>query len=73
MAAACTVEALMFGLRERGTTALTEPKVQMRLADLDDDHLIEVAGRLQRLKPEIAQAWSDEDIAVLFAAKEKLR
>jgi hypothetical protein len=73
MAAPTTIEALMSSLRERGTAALVEPKVQMRLAELDDEQMLEVAGRLQRLKPHIAAAWSDEDIALLFATKEKLR
>jgi hypothetical protein len=72
-AAASTVEALMFGLRERGVAALQEIVVQQRLADLGDDQLIEVAGRLQRLKPEIARAWSDDDIATLFRVGKGLR
>jgi cytochrome c553 len=71
--AASTVEALMFGLRERGAAALVEPKMQMRLADLSDDQMLEVAGRLQQLRSDIASAWSDEDIAALFRAKEKMR
>jgi hypothetical protein len=35
-AAASTVEALMFGLRERGVAALNDPKVQRRLAEISD-------------------------------------
>jgi hypothetical protein len=72
-AAASTIEALMFGLRERGTAALAESKVRLRLADLDDDQLIGVAGRLQRLRPEIARAWSDDEIATLFRTRAGLR
>jgi hypothetical protein len=67
-AAASTIEALAFCLRERGTGALIEPKVQARLAALDDDQVIAIAGRLQRLKPEIARAWKDDDVAALFRA-----
>jgi hypothetical protein len=67
-AAVSTVETLMLGLRERGTKALTEPPVQRRLSDLSEQHLHEVCGRLQRLKPEIARAWEPEEITVLLDA-----
>ena len=61
-AAVSTVEALMVGLRERGTNALTEPK------ELSEQQLHEVCSRLQRLKPEIARAWSPNEIILLVDA-----
>jgi hypothetical protein len=63
-----TVEALMLGLRERGTNALTEPKVTRRLSELSESQLHEIAGRLQRLKPEIARAWTADAIIILVDA-----
>ena len=71
-AAASTVEALMLDLRERGAAALAEPKVIERLAQLDDRQVTEVTGRLQRLKPEIAHAWSDDEIVALITVKSTL-
>jgi hypothetical protein len=68
-AATATIEALLFGLRERGTTTLKEPGLLARLAQLSNDQLIEVAERLQRLKPEIAQPWADDQISQLFGVK----
>jgi len=59
-AAAMTVEALMYSLRERGTKALTEPDTRRRISELSDEQALEVAVRLQRLKSEIARAWSVE-------------
>jgi hypothetical protein len=61
-----TVEALMLGLRERGTVALQESKVRNRLAQLSESQLVEVGDRLQRLKPEIARAWSADEIGTLI-------
>jgi hypothetical protein len=60
-----TVQALMFGLRERGTKALGEPKVRRRLSELSEQQLHEVCSRLQRLKPEIAGAWAPNEIVIL--------
>jgi hypothetical protein len=67
-AAASTVEALMLGLRERGTKALVGSKVVRRLSELSEEQLHEVCGRLQRLKPEIARAWEPDEITVLLDA-----
>jgi len=61
-AAAATVEALMYSLRQRGTAALKEAQTQRRLAALSEEQLREVAARLQRLKPHIAKAWSGDEI-----------
>jgi transposase len=64
-AASSTVEALMHSLRERGTAALEEPTTRRRLGELSKDQLAEVGDRLQRLKPEIARAWSANEIHTL--------
>jgi hypothetical protein len=64
-----TVEALMFSLRSRSTKALLEPAVQRRLSKLSDRQVIEVGNRLQRLKPEIARAWSSAEVEILFEAR----
>jgi hypothetical protein len=71
-AAMSTVEALMFGLRERGATALDETHSRQRLTQLDDDQALEIAGRLQRLKPEIAPAWSADEVEQLLELRETL-
>jgi hypothetical protein len=63
----------MLGLRERGTAALSERDVRRRLCALDDDQALEVAGRLQRLKPEIARAWAADEVAQLLDLRETLR
>jgi hypothetical protein len=68
-AAASTVEALMLGLRERGTKALTEPEVRRRLSELSDQQVIDVGNRLQRLKPEFANAWTAQEVQALFKAR----
>jgi hypothetical protein len=66
-----TVEALMYSLRERGTKALEEPATERRLSELGDDQVIEVGDRLQKLKPEIARAWSTEEVKFLLRARIK--
>lgn len=68
-AAASTIEALMFALR-RGVDALAEPDTVRRLAELSDEQLLEVGQRLRRLKPEIARAWSADEVAVLMQLRE---
>jgi hypothetical protein len=69
-AAAATVEALVCSLR-RDLDALAEPDAVRRLTELSDDQLLEVGERLRRLKPEIARAWSAEDVAVLMQLREQ--
>ena len=64
-AAQSTVEALMFSLRSRGIKALDEPDTRHRISQLSEEQLHEVGARLQRLKPEIARAWTAEDIEEL--------
>jgi hypothetical protein len=67
-AAASTVEALMFGLRERGTEVLQNASARRRIGELSEQQLHEVCGRLQKLKPRIAKAWSDDEIERLVEA-----
>jgi hypothetical protein len=71
-AAASTVEAMMYSLRERGMQALGEPDVLRRLAQIDDTQLHEVATRLQKLEPHIASAWSQEDVQVLLTVRSEI-
>jgi hypothetical protein len=72
-AAAMTVEALMYSLRERGTAALAERDTRRRISELSDEQALDVAGRLQRLKPEIARAWSAGEVERLLHLRETLR
>jgi hypothetical protein len=69
-AAASTIEALVYSL-PRGLDALAEPDAVRRLTELSDDQLLEVGERLRRFKPEIARAWSAEDVAVLMQLREQ--
>jgi hypothetical protein len=50
-AAAATIEALMFSLRERGAKALAELATQRRLADLSSAQVRQIIGRLMALRP----------------------
>jgi hypothetical protein len=70
-AAQSTVEALMFSLR-RGSDALADSNTLHRLAGVDERQLLAVMVRLQKFKPEIAAAWTPEQIAVLAAVRRKL-
>jgi hypothetical protein len=67
-----SVEALMFRLRSRGVSALEEPNTLRRLSQLSDAQLREVAVRLQKLKPEIAPAWTPEQVEALAIVRSKL-
>jgi hypothetical protein len=64
-----TVEALIYSLRERGVKALDEISTKRRLSELSDQQVIEVGDRLQKLKPEIARAWSPEEVKALLQAR----
>jgi hypothetical protein len=64
-----TVEVLMYSLRERGTKALEEADTKRRLSELSDQQVIGVGNRLQKLKPEIAHAWSAAEVRTLFKAR----
>jgi hypothetical protein len=72
-AADSTVEVAMFSLRGRGVAALEEPDIRRRISELDDDQALEIAARLQRLKPEIARAWSAVEVETLLQLREMLR
>jgi hypothetical protein len=67
-AAAGTIDALLYSLRQRGTAALSEPDTQRRIGELSEEQIHDVGSRLQRLKPEIAKAWTAEDIGRLVEA-----
>jgi hypothetical protein len=67
------IEALMLGLRSRGVNALNEAAVRQRLLALNDQQLNDVCRRLQRLKPEIAKPWGDEETQTLLTIQEGLR
>jgi len=59
----------MSSLRERGTKALEESSAKRRLSELNDQQVIEVGNRLQRLRPEIARAWNAPEVEILFQAR----
>lgn len=67
-AAASTVEALMYSLREHGTAALDEPPTKRRIRQLSEQQLHEVAQRLERLKPKIAKPWTADEVVRLVEA-----
>src|SRR5262249_52494139 len=69
-AAASTIEALMFALRERGTAALAEGSVRQRLAQLNEEQVVKVGDRLQALLPRVAKAWSADEVRQLLEAWE---
>jgi hypothetical protein len=59
-----TIEALMFSLR-RGVEELTKPDTLRRPSGLSQEQMLEVCGRLQNFKPNIATAWSPEEVDAL--------
>ena len=65
-AAASTVEALLFSLRQRRTKALDEPSTKHRISQLSEEQLHEVATRLQAVN--ITTPWSAEEVEQLAAA-----
>jgi transposase len=58
-----TVEALMYSLREHGSTALTEPATQRRVGELSEEQLHEIGGRLQHIA-----MWTADEIEQLVVA-----
>jgi hypothetical protein len=72
-AAASTVEALMLGLRDRGTAALAEGPVRQRLVQLDEEQVVKVGDRLQALQPDVARAWAPAEVQQLLEAWGALR
>jgi hypothetical protein len=67
-----TVEALMYSLRD-GIAALKKPANTRRLSELNGLQMRAVVVRLQKFKPEIARAWTRDEVAVVAAARKKLR
>jgi hypothetical protein len=63
-AAASTIEALMFSLRD-GIHALTTPATLERLSQLDERQLSEVAERVQNFRQTIASAWTPDEVKAL--------
>jgi hypothetical protein len=66
-----TVEALVFSLRD-GIPALGRPATLRRLSELSAAQLREVAVRVQKFKPAIAQPWTPEDVEVLIVARSRV-
>jgi hypothetical protein len=66
-----TVEALVFSLRD-GIAALGRPATLRRLSELSAAQLREVAVRVQKFKPAIAQPWRSEDVEVLIVARSRV-
>jgi hypothetical protein len=64
-AAASTVEALMFGLRDGIEALPANPDRLRRLSELSADQLKEVCARLQNFKPTIARPWTADEVAAL--------
>jgi hypothetical protein len=71
-AADSTIEALTFSLR-CGIDALARPDSLRRLSELSDAQLRQVAVRVQKFEPQIATAWSIEEVQVLISVRSKVR
>jgi hypothetical protein len=66
-----TVEALVFSLRD-GIAALGRSATWRRLSELSPAQLREVAVRVQKFKPEIAQPWTSNEVEVLIIARSRV-
>jgi hypothetical protein len=66
-AAASTVEALMFGLRDGIDALPTKPERLRRLSELSAEQLKAVCARLQNFKPIIARPWTADEVTALVA------
>jgi hypothetical protein len=64
-AAASTVEALMFGLRDGIEALPAKPERLRRLSELSAEQIKEVCARLQNFKPTIARPWTADEVAAL--------
>jgi hypothetical protein len=71
-AAASTVEALMFGLRDGIDALPTKPERLRRLSELSETQLHEVCARLQNFKPQIATAWTPGEVQALVSIWSKI-
>jgi hypothetical protein len=72
LAPSSLVEALMYSLR-RGINELTSPDAKRRLSELSEDELRAVCERLRNFKPEIAPAWTPEEVEALTVIWSELR
>jgi hypothetical protein len=63
-AAASTVEALVYGLRE-GIEKISEGERMRRLSELSEAQLCEVCERLQNFRPDIATPWTAQQVKSL--------
>jgi hypothetical protein len=63
-AAASTIEALIYSLRERRTAALAERDTQRRIGELSEAQVRDVGARLRALK--ITTPWSIAEIERLL-------
>jgi hypothetical protein len=64
-AAASTVEALIFELRDGIDALPANPERLRRLWELSETQLHEVCARLQNFKPTIARPWTADEVAAL--------
>jgi hypothetical protein len=64
--ATVTVEALMLGLREGIESLQSNCDRLRRLSELSAEQVRFVCERLQRFKPDIAPAWSSEEVRALI-------
>jgi len=67
-----TVDALVYTLR-RGINELTSPDAKRRLSELSEDQLRAVCERLRNFKPEIAPAWTPEEVEALTVIWSELK
>ena len=67
-----TIDALAYSLR-RGINELTSPDAKRRLSELSEDQLRAVCERLRNFKPEIAPAWTPEEVEALTVIWSELR
>jgi hypothetical protein len=64
MAAASTIDALVFQLRD-GFDAIKDASALRRLSELSDQQLPEVCQRVLNFEPNIAAPWTPEEAAAL--------
>jgi hypothetical protein len=67
-----TIDALVYSLR-RGINELTSPDAKRRLSELSEDQLRAVCERLRNFKPEIASAWTPEEVEALTVIWSELK
>jgi hypothetical protein len=64
-AAASTVEALMFELRDGIEALPAKPEKLRRLSELSADQLKQVCARLQNFNSTMARPWTADEVAAL--------